>query len=199
MSAVRCAALCSLAFFLGQACAGPEGLASDAGDAETVDASVHPTDAGVAAPFAVSSSAFEADGTLPRDYTCDGAGRSPPLSWSGAPANTVEYALLMTTLARDGEKWNWVLHGIPAGTTGLAEGEKGVGTFGLTSDGPELAYSPPCSQGPGAKFYTFKLFALSERPALPADLRQVTGPLLAEAVAAVTLATAEMTVSYTRP
>ncbi|MBL8219200.1 MAG: hypothetical protein JNL62_08215 [Bryobacterales bacterium] len=27
-------------------------------------------------------------------YTCDGAGRSPALSWSGAPANTAQFAVL---------------------------------------------------------------------------------------------------------
>jgi phosphatidylethanolamine-binding protein (PEBP) family uncharacterized protein len=105
----------------------------------------------------------------------------------------------MTTLAPDGLKWNWVLHGIPASTSALAEAESGIGTAGLTSDGPNLAYSPPCSQGPGAKTYTFTLYALSAVPALPADPHEVTGAVLGEAITALTLGESALSVSYTRP
>ncbi len=80
---------------------------------------------------------------------------------------TVELAVLATTVAKDGLKWNWVLHAVPSGVTALAEGQQGVGIAGLTSDGPNLAYSPPCSQGPGAKTYTFTVYALSARPSCP--------------------------------
>ena len=138
-------------------------------------------------------------GTLPADFTCDGAGTSPPLAWSGVPAGTVELALLMTTLAKDGLKWNWVLYGLPPTPAALAVGSNGGGTCGLTSDGPNLAYSPPCSQGPGAKTYTFTLYALSARPTLPAQPSQVTGAVLTDAISTITLAKSELSVSYTRP
>jgi phosphatidylethanolamine-binding protein (PEBP) family uncharacterized protein len=150
------------------------------------------------APFLLTSPAFADGGTLPALYTCDGSGVSPPLAWSGAPEGTFEVALLMTTLAPDGLKWNWVLYGIPAAATGLAEGGV-VGTAGLTSDGPELAYAPPCSQGPGPKAYTFTLHALSAPPALSVPAAEVTGGVLGDAVAAITLAEAQVTVTYTRP
>jgi phosphatidylethanolamine-binding protein (PEBP) family uncharacterized protein len=54
--------------------------------------------------FVLTSTAFEDGGTLPLVHTCDGAGSSPPLSWTGGPAGTLEYAVLMTTLANDGLK-----------------------------------------------------------------------------------------------
>jgi phosphatidylethanolamine-binding protein (PEBP) family uncharacterized protein len=146
----------------------------------------------------LTSSAFVDGGTLPVVYTCDGAGHSPPLAWTGAPAGTTEFAMLMTTLANDGMRWNWVMYGIPSGVTSLTEGASGVGSFGLTSDGPELKYYPPCSQGPGAKTYSFTIYALSAAPAFSVPAAQVNGPLVASAIAALVLDSARASVSYTR-
>ena len=104
----------------------------------------------------------------------------------------------MTTLARDGLKWNWVLFNVPANVTALAMGSMGVGAAGLTSDGPALAYSPPCSRGPGPMTYTFTVYALSGRSSLPAVPNQVTGAVVTEAIRPLTLASSELTVTYTR-
>ena len=38
-------------------------------------------------PLALSSSAFADQGEIPSHYTCEGQDVSPPLSWSGVPAN----------------------------------------------------------------------------------------------------------------
>lgn len=151
-----------------------------------------------ASAFTLSSSVFVDGGTLPAEYTCDGVGHSPPLAWSAPPAGTSEFAILMTTLARDGLKWNWVLHSVPGDVRSLAVGVTNVGVAGLTSDGPALAYSPPCSQGPGPMRYTFTVYALSAHPTLPAVPRNVTGAVLTEAMRAITLASASATVTYTR-
>lgn len=171
---------------------GPDGatLADAAPDAETDAAPL---------PFVLTSASFQDKGTLPATYTCDGAGTSPPLAWSGVPKGTQELALVMSTMARDGKKWNWVLYRIPTTARELVPGETKVGTFGITSDGPNLAYSPPCSQGPGAKEYTFTLFALGAAASVPAQPSQVTGAVLEEAAGKALLASTSLTVSYTRP
>lgn len=161
-------------------------------DAPTVTTDVR------SAELVLESSAFMADGTLPVDHTCDGAGRSPPLAWRGAPAETVSFALMMSVVARDGMKWNWVLYDIPGTVSALPEASMGIGTAGLTSDGPNLAYSPPCSRGPGAMRYTFTLYALSARPMLPASPRMVTGAVLTAAIERLTIARASISVTYTR-
>ena len=111
------------------------------------------SDSGSGSANLLLSSPVGASGdTLPAEYTCDGAGSSIALSWSGAPARTREFALLMTTLPGDGTtKYNWVVYGIPAGVTSLPRDSYGLGTAGVGSDGPIMAYQPPCSQGPGAK------------------------------------------------
>jgi phosphatidylethanolamine-binding protein (PEBP) family uncharacterized protein len=150
--------------------------------------------------FTLTSPAASDGGTLPAEYTCDGAGASIALSWSNAPSGTHEFALMMTTLPGDGTtKWNWVLYAIPASATGLAKNSSGVGTPGVGSDGPQAAYQPPCSQGPGAKLYTFTLYALSASPSLPAPASQVTGAVLTSAIANITLGSASLRLSYTRP
>jgi phosphatidylethanolamine-binding protein (PEBP) family uncharacterized protein len=153
---------------------------------------------GPAPSLRLTSSAFQDGGTLPVVYTCDGDGHSPPLAWTGAPAGTAQFALLMTTLALDGLKWNWVLYGIPATAASLAEGAAGVGVAGPSSDGPELRYYPPCSQGPGAKTYTFTLYALSAAPAFGVPAAQVSGPVVTAAIAGITLDSARLGVSYSR-
>ncbi|MDI4634564.1 YHYH protein [Pelomonas sp. V22] len=130
------------------------------------------------------------------EFTCDGPGSSPALSWSQAPVGTQAFALLMSTLPGDGSiKYNWVLYGIPAARTTLPRDSFGVGTLGVGSDGPAAAYQAPCSQGPGAKTYTWTLYALSAAPAVSGA---VTGQQLADAIAPLTLGKASLNGTYSR-
>ncbi len=139
-------------------------------------------------------------GSLPQEYTCDGAGNSPALSWTNAPAGTKEYAVLMSTIPVDGKtKWNWILYKIPANSSSLKKNTVGVGTLGSGSDeGGALKYQPPCSQGPGSKTYTFTIYALSASPALPNDPQQVTGEVFTKAISSITLGSASLSLSYAR-
>jgi phosphatidylethanolamine-binding protein (PEBP) family uncharacterized protein len=160
---------------------------------------VTPAAAGAGAKFAMSSPTVAEGGALPIDYTCDGTGSTLALNWSGTPSGTKEYALLMTTLPGDGTtKWNWVLYGIPASRTGLVKDTFGIGTLGTGSDNPGPAYDPPCSQGPGTKVYTFTLYALSGSPAISLPPAQVTGKVVADAIAPLTLGSATLNVGATR-
>lgn len=158
-----------------------------------------PTGGTTTSGFTLISPSLTSGGALPAAYTCDGTGSTLALAWSGVPSGTKEFALLMTTLPGDGTtKWNWVLYGIPGTATSLAKDSHGVGTLGVGSDGPALAYDPPCSQGPGSKNYTYTLYALSGSPVLPATPSQVTGQVLANAIASLTLDSASLSVSYSR-
>jgi phosphatidylethanolamine-binding protein (PEBP) family uncharacterized protein len=152
--------------------------------------------------FSLSSSVFQDGGTLPVTYTCDGAGGmvspSPPLSWSGAPEGTVEFAITMITVAPDGTKWNWVLYHIPGTVTSLAENTVGVGTAGVSTDGPDLRYYPPCSTGPGAKTYTFTIYALSGTPTFSVPAKEVSGDVLVNAISPLVIASRQVSVTYTR-
>lgn len=148
--------------------------------------------------FTLSSPAFSDGGRIASTFTCDGAGVSPALAWSGAPAGTTELALTLRTLANDGTRYNWVLHGIPAGVSSLLEGGGGVGIAGKSTDGPELRYYAPCSSGPGDKTYTFTLHALSAAPSFAVPLDQVDGPALEAAISGRTLASRSLSFVYAR-
>ena len=146
--------------------------------------------------FVLTSTAGVDGGTLPSDYTCDGMGSTIQLSWTGAPAGTQEYALLMTTLPGDGTtKWNWVLSHIPGSNSSLPRDNTFVGTLGVGSDGPGTVYNPPCSQGPGSKLYTYTLYALSSTTTVSAN----TGQGVTDAISAITLGQAVLNLSSARP
>lgn len=152
------------------------------------------------AAFTLASDVGIDGGTLPTEYTCDGNGSTPALSWSNEPIGTLEYALMMTTLPGDGTtRWNWVLYHIPATTTGLAKNVSGVGTLGTGGHGTTMAYDPPCSQGPGPKVYTFTLYALSGSPSLTVSPEEVTGEVLTNAISSMIIGTAALNLSYSRP
>jgi phosphatidylethanolamine-binding protein (PEBP) family uncharacterized protein len=138
-------------------------------------------------------------GEMASVYTCDGPGGNPAMTWSNPPAGTKEYAILMTTPTPEGStKWNWVLWGIPASSSGISKGNFGIGYNGRGSDGAQLGYQAPCSQGTGTKSYTFTLYALSEAPAFDIPAANVTGDLLLAAISRTTLGKTSLNLKYTR-
>jgi hypothetical protein len=76
------------------------------------------------AKIVVSSPTLKMDETMPREYTPDGRNVSPPLTWSGAPAATREFAVI----CEDPDAGNpppfvhWVIYRIPASAKGVPEG-----------------------------------------------------------------------------
>lgn len=137
-------------------------------------------------------------GTLPKDYTGDGSAATLPLEWSGSPAGTRSLALIMHHEARDGVKWYWVLYNIPTEVKSLPKNVKGVGTLGSNSVNPNVGYAPPHSKGPGAKKYTFTLYALSAPPKITVSPSKVSRDVLLSAMENLVLGTAELNVIYTR-
>jgi phosphatidylethanolamine-binding protein (PEBP) family uncharacterized protein len=172
------------------------GCANIAGTGTTTSS---PTPAPSTGTFTLSSSAATNGGVLPAAFTCDGTGSTLPLAWTNPPTGTAAYALLLSTNpTATSTKYDWVLYNIPSTTTALAQDSFLVGTTGLGDDGPGTVYDPPCSQGPGAKSYTYTLYALSATPSFSVPASQVTGELVASAIGSLTLGSATLTVSYTR-
>lgn len=148
--------------------------------------------AGVLAP---SSPAIGPDGRLPVEFSCDGAGISPPIEWKAGPRGTKSYAVVLWHEAPDQVKSYWVVHGIPAGVTRLAKGSRGVGTVGL-NDKRRPDYDPMCSKGPGMKTYHVTVYALSADPPVPVG--GMTRHLLLEAIRDLTLGEGTLTFTYER-
>jgi phosphatidylethanolamine-binding protein (PEBP) family uncharacterized protein len=150
--------------------------------------------------FTLSSPALGADGRLPAEYTCDGASSTLALTWSGAPAGTVGYAVTMHHVAPDNAiHAYWEVYNLPASVTSLVKNVTGVGTLGTNSVNDRNEYAPPCSKGPGDKEYLYTVYALSAQPQLSVPAANVNRAVLLEAIQGITLARAELKVVYARP
>jgi Raf kinase inhibitor-like YbhB/YbcL family protein len=154
--------------------------------------------------FTVSSPAFQPNGAIPRQYTCDGKDVSPPLSWSGVPAQAKSLALIVDDPDAPDPRapqmtWvHWVLYDIPVSATGLPEGVRPGdlprGTREGANDWQRTGYGGPCPPV-GRHRYFFKLYALSE--ALP-DLGRPTKAQLEKAMQGKIVARAEVVGTYQR-
>lgn len=123
----------------------------------------------------VSSPAFEDHGRIPDRYTGDGENVSPPLEWSGVPEGTRSFAVVVhdpDAPLVDGFT-HWVLYGIPAGTSRLAEGDSGL-TAGLNSFGNTGYDGPAPPPGHGPHHYYFWVYALDSEPELESGLDRRT-------------------------
>jgi Raf kinase inhibitor-like YbhB/YbcL family protein len=119
--------------------------------------------------FTISSSAFANNGEIPTVCTCEGADISPRLEWSGAPAGTMSFALIVDDPdapdpAAPKMTWvHWVLYNIPADVDHLPEDlaptDLPVGTLEGKNDWKRTGYGGPCPPI-GRHRYFFKLFAL---------------------------------------
>jgi Raf kinase inhibitor-like YbhB/YbcL family protein len=118
--------------------------------------------------LAVSSSAFGQNAEIPSKYTCEGQDASPPLSWSGAPATTKSFAVIVDDpdapdpAAPKMTYVHWVLYDIPASVTSLDENVAkqlpGGAQQGM-NDGKRTGYGGPCPPI-GRHRYFFKVYAL---------------------------------------
>jgi hypothetical protein len=114
----------------------------------------------------ITSTAFADGQPIPAKYTCEGQNISPPLKWSGTPANAKSYALIADDPDAPVGTWvHWVLYNLTATTTELAENTPksqqlpGGAKQGL-NDFRRLGYGGPCPPLGKPHRYFFKLYAL---------------------------------------
>ena len=119
----------------------------------------------------ITSTAFAEGQPIPQKYTCQGSDVSPPLKWTGTPANTKSLALISDDPDAPDPRapkmtWvHWVLYDLPATTSELAENVAKTATLangakqGMT-DFKRVGYGGPCPPPGGAHRYFFKLYAL---------------------------------------
>jgi hypothetical protein len=114
----------------------------------------------------LTSGAFSSGHALPRQFTCEGEDRSPPLDWTGAPKETKSFVLLVDDIDAPGGVFrHWACYDIPSHHTGLIEGAgrpEGFEDFRhAVNDFDELGYNGPCPpHGHGLHRYRFTLLAL---------------------------------------
>ena len=116
--------------------------------------------------FELTSTAFAAGQTIPKQHTCDGADRSPPLRWKDAPAAAKSLALIADDPDAPAGTWtHWVLYDLPASVAELPEGVASDATLpsggkhGL-NDFRKTGYGGPCPPPGKPHRYFFRLYAL---------------------------------------
>lgn len=218
---VGCGALLLLAWSVAGGCrrpATPDGKAPDTDrttgttDAHSATGQPRGTDqagdmGGTTMRFTIQSAAFASGAPIPQKYTGEGPDMSPPLTWAGAPAGTVEFALIVDDPdAPTPEPWvHWVIYKIPATATALGAGvartaslaEPAGALQGVNSwTSNNVGYRGPMPPvGHGVHHYHFKLYALD------AALPLAAGATKAQVLAAMqghVLATAELIGTYER-
>ena len=114
--------------------------------------------------FQITSSAFRHNGSIPRQYTCEGADSHPPLAWTGIPENTRSLALIVDDpdapdpRAPQRTYVHWVLYNLRPAPTILGP-ELPPGSLEGTNDWNRTGYGGPCPPI-GRHRYFFKLYAL---------------------------------------
>jgi Raf kinase inhibitor-like YbhB/YbcL family protein len=125
--------------------------------------------------FKLTSSAFKPGTPIPADFSCTAGDHSPALAWSGAPAGTKSFALIVEDPdAPMGTFVHWVVFNVPAAASGMpadapktpqlpdggAQGSNGMGAVG---------YKGPCPPPGKTHHYHFELFALDSPLQVPSD------------------------------
>ncbi len=112
--------------------------------------------------LALTSDAFTNDGAIPVKHSCNGDGTSPALSWTGVPAATKSFALIVhdPDAPVEGGFTHWIVTDIPAAAWSLPAAVPAAGV--IPGGGVQLvAYRGMCPPaGAAAHHYHFRLYAL---------------------------------------
>lgn len=156
--------------------------------------------------IALRSAAFAEGAAIPREHTCDGAGGSPPLEWSGVPAAAKTLVLICDDPdAPMGTFTHWVVVNLPPTVKSLTAGMPAESAIPAESMGGEAAgpssdvvprqgkndfgkvgYGGPCPPS-GTHRYIFRIYALDspitnveESPSRGDVIKAIKGHILAE-------------------
>ncbi len=155
------------------------------------------------APLSINlRSADVAGGVLGKDFTCQGEGLSPELSWTAPPPQTRSLALVVTD--RDSPLGynfvHWVMYNIPSGTRILHRERSGLATLPDTTmegvnDNDKPGYAPPCPPARSVHRYDFILYAVDMNVKLPSASKKE----LLDAIRGHVLARGELITRYGTP
>ena len=164
--------------------------------AGTEKTAFHASFPNVPASLALSSAAFADGAAIPARFTADGEGLSPPLAWSGLPADTASVVLLVEDAGSPTPQplVHLIVWNLPSDRSGLGEGD--VSKPGSSPDVPvgrnsflKTAWLPPDPpSGHGQHAYLFQIFALrqtldlDDNPGRSALLDAMKGLVLAKGV-----------------
>ncbi len=115
----------------------------------------------------VTSPAFENNGLIPEQYTCEGRNVNPPLFIGDMPPATKSLALIVDDPDAPVGTWvHWVVWNIPPATKEIRENSLPSGAMQGLNDFRKHEYRGPCPPS-GTHRYFFKLYALDTLLNLP--------------------------------
>jgi Raf kinase inhibitor-like YbhB/YbcL family protein len=119
-----------------------------------------PPEPSTAGKLTVTSTAFAEGGTIPAAFTCAGAGRRPPLAWTGDSGGARALAVVVDDPdAPKGDFYHWVVVDLPAGTTSIGDSVPGA-AHELENSAGGTGWTPPCPPS-GTHHYRFTVYGLS--------------------------------------
>jgi Raf kinase inhibitor-like YbhB/YbcL family protein len=120
----------------------------------------------------LASPAFPPGGTIPRRFTCDGDGTSPPLAWSGVPRGARELALVVED--PDADRFvHWTVLRIAPARRRIAAGSAPPGAVQTDNSFGHRGWGAPCPpKGDAPHRYVFALYAAGA----PLDLNADSSP-----------------------
>lgn len=130
-------------------------------DRPAIDSPAAPAERAAKNSLQVSSSAFEPHGSIPNVYTCDGKQLSPPIQWTGVPADTRSIAILAEDPdAPDGPFTHWLVTNIAPTTTSIGGGAAlPAGAMAARNSAGRRGFTAPCPAS-GQHHFVFRVYAL---------------------------------------
>lgn len=147
-----------------------------------------------------SEGAFSIDGPWGTDepidsrYTCDGRDISPPLSWSGVPADAVAFAIVLTDLDAP-EYAHWAVANIDVEVLSANEGQVPSLAVVAMNDKGTATYTGPCP--PDGQTHTYQISIYAQGQILEVQNGD-PAPAMRAAIETVALDIASTTFTYLR-
>jgi Raf kinase inhibitor-like YbhB/YbcL family protein len=114
----------------------------------------------------VTSPEFGQGVPIPLQYTCHGAGESPPIAWSGQPSGTRALALVMDDADAPITPYiYWIVFNISPATPDIQAGRPPRGALQAVNSRGTVGYAPPCPEH--SHQYRFTVYALNAPLRLP--------------------------------
>ncbi len=109
--------------------------------------------------FSLTSTAFTNNGTIPTLYSCDGEGKSPPLTFANVPTHTKSIVLIVQDLDAPKKSFvHWLLYGIDPATKDIKEAAAPEGSVEGYNSTTKTGYIPFCPDE-GTHRYLFTAYA----------------------------------------
>jgi len=147
----------------------------------------------------IANAKFMAKAQEFQGFGCSGGNQSPQLSWSGAPAGTAAFAIMVhdPDAPTGSGWWHWQLVNIPKDVTSIAAGAMApAGSQQMNNDYGVKGFGGACPPPKhGVHRYQFTVHALSQKLELPEN---ASGALTGYMVKAHSLASSTIEALYQR-